>query len=68
MFGLVTFSIIAFADLGLFVSSSEVKDEKIEVYRCERVMETSEGKPELEEVMRVVGGDQHRFGFSSRCC
>jgi hypothetical protein len=66
--GLVTFSIIAFADPGLFVSSGEVKDEKIEVYRCERVSDASEGKPELVAVMRVVGGDRHRFGFSSRCC
>lgn len=38
--GLVTFSIIAFANLGLFVSLNAVKDEKIEVYRCEHFIDS----------------------------
>lgn len=41
--GLVTFSIIAFANLGLFVSPDEVKDEKIEDYRCEHLTDAKEG-------------------------
>lgn len=38
--GLVTFSIIAFAKLRLFVSLDAVKDEKIEVYRCEHFIDS----------------------------
>lgn len=63
--GLVTFSIIAFAESGLFVSPDEVKDEKIEDYRCERSMEAKSGKPRFAEVECVVSGDRHRFGFSA---
>lgn len=70
MIGLVTFSIIAFAKLGLFVSPNAVKDEKIEVYRCEHFIDSGCGelqsKPRLEEIECVVGDDQIDLAYR-RC-